>query len=65
MTPSAVASPNAEPPVSTTASTCVDDAPRLEQRELARRRRAAAHFAAADRAVGSRTTVTPVPAPVQ
>ena len=41
-TPSAVASPNAEPPVSTIASTCSTRGERIEHRGLARRRRAAA-----------------------
>ena len=53
ITPSAAASPNAEPPASTTASTRVDRARRVEQRDLARRGRAAADLARADGAVGS------------
>ena len=52
ITPSAVASPNAEPPVSTTASTCSTSFVGVEQRGLTRRRRTAAHLARAGRALG-------------
>ena len=50
ITPSAAASPNAEPPDEHDRVDARDRARRVEQRQLARRGRAAAHLAGADRA---------------
>ena len=52
ITPSAAASPNAEPPVSRTASTRSTSRPGTERVELAGGRRAAAHLGRAGRALG-------------
>ena len=65
MTPSAVASPNAEPPLSTIASTCSTMRPGSSS---AVSRDAGAPPRTSHDAVvpgGTTTTVTPVPAPVQ
>ena len=54
MTPAAASSPNAEPPVSSTALRALRDRARAHQLGLARAGRAAAHVDAADRALGRR-----------
>ena len=60
ITPSAAASPNAEPPLSTTASRRSTIRSGDEQIKLTHSRRAASHLARRNRAVGKRITVQPV-----
>ena len=64
MTPSAAASPNADPPAKHDRVDARDGARGIEQIDLARRRRAAAHLARTDRARREQHTVTPVPSRV-